>query len=119
MGKKVTMAAQLTGVKTLKDRSLNLSFNTRELSGEDSAVLFGLAHNEGWLLFSANDDIAEKDVPDEKADSMTGQKSQAQRLRGALFVLWEQRGKNGKFEDFYRSQMETLIDFVKEKLEWR
>ena len=117
MSKKVTMAAQLTGVKTLKDRSLNLSFNTRELGGEDSAVLFNLAHTEGWLLFSANDDIEATDIPDEKADSMTGQKTQAQRLRGVIYRLWEQNGAKGNSEDYYRSQMEVLIDFVKGKLE--
>jgi len=116
MGKKVLMPAQLSSVNTLKDRSIKLTFTTRELGGDDSATLFNLAHGEGWLLFSANDDVAEADVPLEKADPMIGQKSQSQRLRGVIYVLWEQRGRSGSYEDFYRSYTERLIEQIKEQL---
>ena len=100
-----------------KDRSYTLKFETRELSGESASALLGLIHNEGHLLFSPNDDLEEADIPDEKADSMTGQKTQAQRLRGVIYRLWEQNGKRGNSEDYYRSVTESLIDQLKAKLE--
>ncbi len=112
---KVTMPAVLNKVETRTDRSVKLVFETREL-GEDTATLFKLAHSEGWLLFSSND-LTEKDIPDEKADSMTGTKTQAQRLRATLFVLWEQRGKKGDLEDFYKTRMERIIEALKEQLD--
>ncbi|GAC1499072.1 MAG: hypothetical protein NVS1B10_01410 [Candidatus Saccharimonadales bacterium] len=112
---KVTMPATLQKVETRSDRSVKLVFETREL-GEDAAILFKLAHSEGWLLYSSNE-VEETDVPDEKADSMTGTKTSAQRLRAALYVLFEQRGKKGDFEEFYRTRMERIIETVKEKLE--
>ena len=112
---KVTLAAQLTKVETRADRSVKLVFDTREL-GEDSATLFKLAHSEGWLLFSSNE-LEESDIPDEKPDAMVSTKTQAQRLRATLFVLWQQRGKQGDFEAYYRTQMERIIESIKDKLE--
>ena len=64
-----------------------------------------------------NDDLTEADIPDEKADSMTGQKTQAQRLRGVIFRLWEQNGNKGDSETYYRAMLEKVIDQFKEKLE--
>ena len=114
---KVLLPATLSKVASRKDRSYTLSFDTRELSGTEAATLLGELMNEGWLLYSPNEDLKEADVPDEKADSMTGQKTQAQRLRGVIYRLWEQNGKKGNSEDYYRSILESLIDQMKERLE--
>lgn len=113
---KVQLPAILSGVASRKDRSYSLKFETREMSGSDAAILLDQLQQEGWLLFSPNE-IKEADIPDEKADSMTSQKTQAQRLRGVLFRLWEQKGKNGNFEAYYQSSMEQIIDQLKEKLD--
>jgi hypothetical protein len=114
---KVVLPAILSGVASRKDRSYTLKFETRELSGESASTLLGMLQSEGYLLFSPNDDFEMSDIPDEKADSMTGQKTQAQRLRGVIYRLWEQKGKKGNSEEYYRSVMESLIDLIKEKLE--
>lgn len=113
---KVQLPAMLSGVASRKDKSYTLKFETRELRGSEAATLLDQMNSEGWLLFSPNE-LQEKDVPDEKADSMTGQKTQAQRLRGVVYRLWEQNGKKGNSEEYYRSVMESLIDQLKEKLE--
>lgn len=113
---KVQLPAQLTGVASRKDRSYSLKFETRELRGSEAAILLDLLQTEGWLLFSPNE-LNEQDVPDEKADSMTGQKTQAQRLRGVIYRLWEQSGKKGDSENYYRSIMEMLIEQLKERLD--
>lgn len=112
---KILLPATLTKVETRTDRSIKLVFDTREL-GEDTATLFKLAHSEGWLVYASTDDITDEDIPDERADSMTGSKTQAQRLRASLFVLWKQRGAKGDFENYYRSMTEKFIETVKEKL---
>lgn len=114
---KVLLPAQLTKVSSRSDRSYKMEFSTRELSGSEAAALLGQLMQEGWLLYSPNDDVTEADIPDEKADSMTGSKTQAQRLRGVIYRPWEQNGKKGNSEEYYRSVMESLIDQLKEKLE--
>jgi hypothetical protein len=110
-----TLAAIFSKITSRADRSYKLEFETRELSGQDATTLMQLLHNEGYLLFAPNP-IQETDIPDEKADSMTNQKTQAQRLRAVIFKIWETNGKNGSFETFYQSYMEKIIGQLKEKI---
>lgn len=114
---KALLPASLKKVSSRADRSYDLTFTTRELAGEEASFLLGQLQTEGWLLYSANDDIENADVPDEKADAMVGQKTQAQRLRAVIYVLWEQRGSKGNFEEYYRTYLEGIIEQVKAKLE--
>lgn len=96
---------------------MKLEFETREFSGSEAAALMEQRNKEGWLIFSPRDDLTEADIPDEKPDAMVGTKTQAQRLRAVLYRLWEQSGKKGEFEDYYRSKMENVIEQLKEKLQ--
>lgn len=44
-------------------------------------------------------------------------KTQSQRLRAALYILWEQqRADKMEFEEFYTKQMEHIIEAVKARL---
>ncbi len=113
---KALLPAQLKKVASRADRTYDLVFNTRELTGIEASFLLGELMKEGWLQYAPNEDEM-VDIPDEKADPMTGTKTQAQRLRAALYVLWKQRGGTGNSEDFYRSYMENIIDQIKSKLE--
>lgn len=99
------------------DRSVKLEFETRELNGLEIAILADSRQTEGWLVFSNSDDITEADIPDEKPDAMLGQKTQAQRLRGVIYRTWEQNGKKGDSETYYKMVMEKLIEQLKDKLE--
>lgn len=112
---KIQLPAIFNKITSLADKSYKLEFVTREL-GSDVTALMELIHQEGWLLLSPNE-IQEADVPDEKADSMTGQKTKSQRLRGVIFKIWESKGSNGSFETFYQNYMETIISQLKEKIE--
>jgi len=114
---KVLLPAQLTKVASRSDRSYALTFSTRELRGAEAAILLEELQKEGWLLYSPNNDLGETDIPKEKADPMLGTKTQAQRLRGVIYKIWEQNGAKGNFEQYYQTIMEGLIDQLKEKLE--
>jgi hypothetical protein len=50
-------------------------------------------------------------------ESFIEQKSQSQRFRNVLYILWEQRDKQGDFEVYYTTVLERLIDIVKQQLE--
>lgn len=100
-----------------KDRSATIKLTTaRELTKEEREILFeaGTVDELGWLLWAPNKFNTE-DLPKEQATD-TG-KTPAQRLRATLFVLWQQEGKQGDFEVFYRDRMEKLIDYIKGKLD--
>jgi hypothetical protein len=117
MSEKITLPVVFVKPVFKVDRSVKLEFETRELSGLEVAILTDARQTEGWLVYSAKDDIKETDVPDEKPDAMLGQKTQAQRLRGVIYRLWEQSGKKGDSESYYKSIMESLIEQLKERLE--
>jgi len=112
---KVTLPAIFTKITSRADRSYKIEFETRELAGGDATKLMEQIHQEGWLLFSPNE-IQELDLPKEKADSMVGEKTPSQRLRGIIFVTWQNNGSKGSFEDFYHRAMERIIDKFKERL---
>lgn len=115
---KVVFQAVVDKVETKKDNSLKItSFTAREMSATEMAALFSYKNRECWMLLSADDDLTEADVPDEKPDTMTGQKTKAQRLRAVIYRVWEQQGRKGTSEDHYNRVMEGIIDQMKEKLE--
>lgn len=96
-----------------QDKSWRISFETRELSGAEVSLLASNLQGEGWLVYKPNE-IKVDEIPDDPAES--GTKSQSQRLRDVIYVLYKQKGK-GDFETFYRLYLEKLIDFTKDKLE--
>lgn len=115
---KVTYATVIDKVETKKDGSLKItSYTAREMSAVEMAALFSFKNKEAWTLLSTDDDLTEADVPDEKPDTMTGRKTQAQRLRAVIYRIWEQNGKKGNSEDHYRMVLESIIDQMKEKLD--
>lgn len=111
----IEIPAQPVDLKPKADRSWKLTFETRELNGSEVALLADNFQGEGWLLFKPNDHINPSEIPKAIADS--GSKSQSQRLRDVIFILWKQQGGKGDFEMYYRTQMEKLIEYVKQKLE--
>jgi hypothetical protein len=110
----VALPAIFSKITSRADKSYKIEFESREL-GEEAATLMGLLQTEGWLLFSPNE-LQEADVPDEKADSMTRQKTQAQRTRGIIYRIWEAKGKPGTSEEYYQRAMSAINDQLKEEL---
>lgn len=99
-----------------QDRSWLVKFETRELTGEEVKVLADNFQGEGWLVFKPNSGGVElAEVPEQPAES--GVKSQSQRLRSVIMVLWKQKGAKGDPEAFYRTVTEKLIESIKDKLE--
>ncbi len=113
---KALLPASLKKVSSRADRSYDLTFSTRELSGEEAAFLLDEVLSEGWLQYARNEaDMTE--MPEVKADSGVEGKSPSQRLRAVIYVLFTQKGSKGSFENFYNSVMEQLIENIKDKLE--
>jgi hypothetical protein len=116
MSAAVKLPAIFSGVKSRKDRSYRLEFDTREL-GADAAELLKIHGSECWLLIAPDDSLDAVEVPNTKPDVGTGQRTPGQRLRAVLFVTWQQVGKPGDFEDYYRTRMNRIIDQLKAKLD--
>lgn len=115
----VVLPAIFTKMTPRVDKSWKLEFETRELLGQDIKDWAERLGGEGFLVYGVNDSqTLHEAVPEKPAHSGMDGKTPSQRLRGALYVLWEQRGKPAdSFELYYASKMEKLIETVKNELE--
>lgn len=111
--KAIHLKTIITSVRSRADHSLGLSVTTPELTVEESAEFMRLQGTECDTLFNP----LTNEEPPMEVKSEVSQKTQGQRLRSVLFVLWEQRGRKGTFEDFYRDRMEEMINVIKDKLD--
>lgn len=111
----VQIPAQLVGFNPKQDRSWKLAFETRELPSEQVKLLADNFQGEGWLVWKANSEVTQDEVPEGNAEP--GTKSASRRLRDRLFILYKQKDIRVDFESFYRTSMERFIEQVDEKLE--
>lgn len=110
----IKLPSYLTGFSSKSDGSAGIRFSTQELSADDFSELKKNLNEYGWLVFRPND-FKEEDIPTEDAEDT--EKTPSKRLRAVLFVLWKQNGGKGDFENFYREQVEKVIEHIKTKLD--
>jgi hypothetical protein len=113
----IQVPAQVVDLKPRQDKSWKISFETRELGGDEVGFLADNFQGEGWLVFKANaDGIEVEDIPESEAES--GVKTPSQRLRAKIFILWKQHGSKPRdFESFYRTTMQKFEEAIESKLE--
>lgn len=108
------MDAILTSFSSRADKSIGFRGVTPELSPAEATALMEL-HGQNVRIL-----IEPWDVPPDamiKIKSEVEHKTPSQRLRAVLFVWWQQQNKPGEFEEFYRINMNRLIEHVKSKLD--
>lgn len=111
--KAISLESQLGSAATCKDGSLSLRFSTPELQPTEKTAIFEIQGKNVKLLIQPMDGLPDELV-DVKQEFQT--KTPSMRLRAVLYVAWEQAGKPGEFEDFYRHKMEGYITEVKRNL---
>lgn len=113
----ISVPAIVQGMNPKADRSWKLTFETRELRGEEVKLLADNFQGEGWLVFkpNADSDIELKDIP--KTDADAGLESPSVRLRKRIYVLWRQQGEKGSFDNFYLATIGKFMEFIESKLE--
>lgn len=113
---KVQVAATVDGVSTLKDGGLSVRLHTQELNESEMTTMLQQRGKFGWFLFAEqafNED--ELELAEIRKD--TGGKTPSQRLRGVLYIAYQQSGQLDKtFEQFYSERIERYINHVKAAL---
>lgn len=114
------ISVTLDGFRKRKDKSYSITFIT---STEGSKALhnelFDLQDACGMLYFKGADISAQEveQLDSTELDLYDKPKTKSQRLRGVLFKVWESKGKEGKFDEFYKAEMERIIEHFKGKIE--
>ncbi len=112
--------AVLESYRSLKDRTLKLTFETNEPNPDQMADIQKAIMNAGFLAFNVDpfSSSQEKFLTEMEVDYDDPKKTPSKRLRGVLYRNYESDNKGYKtFEDYYRSQMEILIVHFKGKLD--
>lgn len=116
----IVINAVLDSFRSLKDKTLKLSFETNEPTAEQLQNIALNSQKYGYLVFSGQQLTPEQleEIDKAKNDLYDNNKTPSKRLRNVLYVWYEQDTKGFKtFEDYYLYQMERIIENVKSKLE--
>jgi len=116
----IILPSILEGYRTLKDKSLKVTFETGELTPEQAAGLNTALGSWGYLAFKTEEfKTKEKEIIENlESDFDDGKKSDSQRLRAVLYRLWEKNSEG--YEDFnlYKKfKMEKIINHYKKLLD--
>lgn len=113
------LPAYLKSFRSLADQSLQINFETQEISAEMGASLFKFNSKQkmfGTLIFlSEGERLTEVPPTPSSAEDFKQPRSASQVLRGRIFRLWEvlDVGRVGVgFEVFYQAKMKELTDSV-------
>ena len=118
----LTIPCAIESVSTRKDKTLKVVIGTQELSPDSLAELIS-QWSAGYGVmcfkkeaFTFNDEQVVNSI---KLDSEElGNKTPSQRLRAAMFVLYERNPEGYRdFNTFYIATMEKMIEMVKKRID--
>ena len=114
------MPAILENYRSLKDRTLKLTFETNEPTPEQLVAIANSSQKAGYIAFKFDAfKEKERDMMDGlKSDFDDKSKSNGQRLRAVLYRNWEQDSQGyDTFTLYYDGMMEKIITHYKNKLD--
>lgn len=115
----ILLPAIMDGYRSLKDKTLKISFTTNEIPPNQFTELAAGQSSFGYLAFKPEPFTdTEKDTLEAlKTDFEDTGKTPGQRLRAVLYRMYEQEKEGYKtFFDYYNSKMEQLINHYKKNL---
>jgi len=115
---KLIIVGTVESLGTRQDGTIKINFGTQEMESEDAGKLFHF-RNKYCKLLLTDDNITDFEANLVSAEAITGtkKKSSSQRLRAVLYRLFEQTGLQIDFEDYYRTELERIIEHFKGKLD--
>lgn len=120
MNNKILFSGILEGISLRADKSLSLRITTQEITDADKLKFMGFHQQFTQILFKSTD-ISKNDVKELDQTEInvyeSSAKTPSQRLRGVLYRVWEDAGKQGEFPQFYAGEMEKIITHYKGKLD--
>lgn len=116
----IIIPAILESYRSLKDKTIKLSFDCNELTPEQTIGVVQGHQQFGYLAFKT-EPFKEREkaaIEGLEASYEDKTKTHSQRLRAVFFRCWEQ-DKEGfiDFESYYKYRMEELINHFKQKLQ--
>lgn len=113
--KAIQHKGQITSIIAKVDGSVGYRINTPELANNEKAAIFDLQNKNVEVLISPFDEPEPELI---KVDKDIETKSQAQRIRSVLFILFNQNPEGlENFETYYHAKTEKYIESLKARIE--
>jgi hypothetical protein len=111
------LATTIGGIRSLKDGSLSITFETQEISPGKVGEVYALRNKVCYLYVSGNQiTLPEQKIIDSMEPEMVG-KSPSLRLRNVLFVAHGQNNEGyPDWDSFYKAKIESFINIIKNNL---
>lgn len=119
MNNMIIIPAVYQGSRDLSDRTKKLTFGTNEVTPEQAAGLQMMVQSYVYLAIKEEPFTGEQQelISDLKNDIDAFGKSPAQRMRGVMYRIWEQKNEGyADFNLYYTFKMEQFINHLKTKL---
>lgn len=113
--KAIRFNGEIGSVSSKRDGSMGLRIATPELSVEEKAAVMEMQGINVDILIAPLD--SPPDAPITEVDKDIHSKSQSQRIRAVLYLLWKQGGELEDFNIYYKQRTEKIIEWLKNKLE--
>lgn len=116
----IILPTLLDGIRTLKDKTLKVTFETNELNPQELLGLMENINQYGYLCFKKEPftESEKKIVEELKSDYNERGKSSSQRLRSVLYLMWKKN--NEGFDSsikHYEHHMEIILNQYKNNLD--
>lgn len=115
----IHLSGQIESISSRKDKTVKLTIGTQELHPSQAAELFTLNQQFCYIGLKPEPFTKEEETTlDSLKTEIDTLKTPAQRLRGILYVNYQQDPKGYKdFKTYYEAEMERICDHYKKKLE--
>ena len=115
----IILPAQIEGLTSRKDKTIKVTFGTQELSPADAAQIFQL--NQRFCYIGIKEELFQQediDTIDSIKTDLEVNKTPSQRLRGILYINYQQDNEGYKdFMIYYLGKMDKLCEHFKSKLD--
>lgn len=115
----ILLPSQVEAIASRKDKTIKLTLGTQELSPNQAAELFNL--NQQFCYVAIKPEPFMKDETDligSLKTDLENSKTPSQRLRGILYLNYQQDNKGYKdFATYYISEIERICEHYKNKLD--
>ena len=115
------ISGYITKIVTMSKNTIRLQIDSQEnVSGEAMKRVFDIIDQLGNFLFVVHREIQAEDLLNIPAPEpeIKGEKSDSQRMRNVLYLLWKQNDEGYKDHNLhYHYHMEKLIEYLKSKLD--
>ena len=113
----ILLPVTIENITTRKDKTLKVVLGTQEATPKEAGQLFELLNQYAFVYISGKEISKEQIEAVDEVDIDLGGKSQSERIRNTLFVLFNQDAEGfSTFDNYYQSKTEKYLEHLKSKI---